>query len=235
MYCKNCGKEVVAGEKFCKECGTRVENVCPECGCSMEEGARFCGHCGYGMDEPVNGPIPPEAERNPESDVFLKVQKLTSILYLIAAGLLILIGFADVDYAWGDVALCCGIGMLVIGILGLMHKSLKAISINSIVFGALEIMLGLAAETSFFWDVVSIFIGVALLVPGILILLKKAWKTVSIVEIVFGSLVLLVGLGESEYDWGITALIAGAAFLATGIIWFVNLKKMHEPISNGRG
>lgn len=234
MYCKNCGKEVAAGEKFCKECGARVENVCPECGCSLEEGARFCGHCGYGMDGPVHDPILSEAERRPESDGFLKVQKLTSILYLIAAGLLILIGFADFGYAWGDVALCCGIGMLVIGILSLMHKSLKAISINSIVFGTLEILLGLVAETTFNWDVISIFIGVALLVPGILILLKKSWKSVSIVEIVFGSLVLLFGLSDSGYDWGITALIAGALFLATGIIWFVNLKKLYAPESNGR-
>ena len=26
MYCKNCGKEVKEGEKFCRECGTSLDN-----------------------------------------------------------------------------------------------------------------------------------------------------------------------------------------------------------------
>ncbi len=27
MYCKNCGKEIAAGAKFCMQCGTPVEDV----------------------------------------------------------------------------------------------------------------------------------------------------------------------------------------------------------------
>lgn len=206
-----------------------MENVCPSCGASLEEGAKFCGQCGYDTEKTSKVPVPSTAENKTEGDGFRKVQKLTGILYMIAAGLLLLIGFAVIEYAWGDIALCSGVGMLVIGILSLMHKSIKVISINSIVFGALLILLGFVGEMTFDWNTISFFTGVALLVPGILILLRKSWKAVSIVEIVFGSFVLLLGLADAEYDWGITALIAGAAFLATGIIQFVNVKKMYYP------
>ena len=26
MYCKNCGKEIIEGEKFCKNCGEKILN-----------------------------------------------------------------------------------------------------------------------------------------------------------------------------------------------------------------
>lgn len=54
MKCSNCGIEIKAGAKFCRECGTEVvektetlaKNTCPECGNILEENALFCNNCG---------------------------------------------------------------------------------------------------------------------------------------------------------------------------------------------
>ena len=34
--CKKCGTRLLAGAKFCSECGTPVETLCPKCGAKRE-------------------------------------------------------------------------------------------------------------------------------------------------------------------------------------------------------
>lgn len=50
MTCKNCGKSVPAGAKFCPSCGTKVEenakSFCSACGKELNPGAQFCQGCG---------------------------------------------------------------------------------------------------------------------------------------------------------------------------------------------
>ncbi len=50
MKCKNCGAELKIGDKFCTECGTKVETtrICPKCG--KETTGRYCIDCGYDLD-----------------------------------------------------------------------------------------------------------------------------------------------------------------------------------------
>lgn len=43
--CTNCGAALIAGAKFCPECGTKVVSVCPKCG-TPALGAKFCPECG---------------------------------------------------------------------------------------------------------------------------------------------------------------------------------------------
>ena len=54
VACKNCGRELNEGAKFCPECGAEViveefsdENqFCPSCGYKMPKGLKFCPECG---------------------------------------------------------------------------------------------------------------------------------------------------------------------------------------------
>lgn len=57
MKCQNCGCEVNASAKFCRECGAEVliqtealnVCICVECGNEVEENAIFCNNCGHRM------------------------------------------------------------------------------------------------------------------------------------------------------------------------------------------
>ena len=87
--CPTCQTLVVAGARFCPQCGqpmavepaVQVGEPCPECGLPTASGADFCGECGYhlestpapmsvapvpepgGVDQPVAGwPLPPAQE-----------------------------------------------------------------------------------------------------------------------------------------------------------------------------
>ena len=54
MICKNCGKQVPDGARFCRFCGTALteepatkkERVCPACGETGEENQLYCDKCG---------------------------------------------------------------------------------------------------------------------------------------------------------------------------------------------
>lgn len=49
MYCRNCGKEIQATDKFCPACGVTQaaeKRACPGCGSQIDETARVCKTCG---------------------------------------------------------------------------------------------------------------------------------------------------------------------------------------------
>ena len=47
--CISCGKALIAGSKFCPECGAQqpTNSFCPECGSKVNAGAKFCSTCGH--------------------------------------------------------------------------------------------------------------------------------------------------------------------------------------------
>jgi len=45
-FCSQCGKSVLAGAKFCSECGAPAQATCPQCGKTVDPTARFCQECG---------------------------------------------------------------------------------------------------------------------------------------------------------------------------------------------
>lgn len=52
--CPNCGKQNVAGVKFCSECGGKMEIAqvpCVKCGANLREGAKFCSECGSSQEK----------------------------------------------------------------------------------------------------------------------------------------------------------------------------------------
>lgn len=53
MKCKKCGASMLATDKFCNQCGWKVEKKarCPECGAALRDGAKFCPECGRMIGE----------------------------------------------------------------------------------------------------------------------------------------------------------------------------------------
>lgn len=49
--CTNCGVSLVAGAKFCSNCGTPVQTkkFCTNCGCQLDPNAKFCSNCGKAL------------------------------------------------------------------------------------------------------------------------------------------------------------------------------------------
>lgn len=49
VSCVGCGKELSAGDAFCRYCGKQQSKVCPKCGISMTAEASFCMKCGNSL------------------------------------------------------------------------------------------------------------------------------------------------------------------------------------------
>jgi class 3 adenylate cyclase/tetratricopeptide (TPR) repeat protein len=65
MKCTSCGHENPPGQKFCGECGGRLEAVCPSCQSKNPPGQKFCGECGTALTAGARAPAatptaPPE-------------------------------------------------------------------------------------------------------------------------------------------------------------------------------
>src|SRR4051794_6878947 len=50
MQCRQCQRENPAGQKFCGECGARLQAVCPACQTANPPDQKFCGECGARLD-----------------------------------------------------------------------------------------------------------------------------------------------------------------------------------------
>ncbi len=59
MKCTQCNSENLDSQKFCGQCGARLERVCPHCGARNPSEYRFCGECGADLSRPVE-PAPKE-------------------------------------------------------------------------------------------------------------------------------------------------------------------------------
>lgn len=48
QFCTNCGKEIAGGERFCSNCGTKIQTIdtCSNCGHAFAADAKFCPMCG---------------------------------------------------------------------------------------------------------------------------------------------------------------------------------------------
>jgi class 3 adenylate cyclase/tetratricopeptide (TPR) repeat protein len=47
MRCPNCQHDNPPENRFCEQCGDRLEACCPQCGHAVRPGVRFCGVCGH--------------------------------------------------------------------------------------------------------------------------------------------------------------------------------------------
>jgi class 3 adenylate cyclase/tetratricopeptide (TPR) repeat protein len=75
MKCHGCGHENASTQKFCGECGTRLEVVCAACQTANTPGQKFCGECGASLvaSEPAGAAVTPPprgAERFASPDAY---------------------------------------------------------------------------------------------------------------------------------------------------------------------
>jgi len=65
MKCSSCGHENTPAQKFCGECGARLELVCASCQTKNPPGQKFCGECGAPLanGRPASAPVEPPAPR----------------------------------------------------------------------------------------------------------------------------------------------------------------------------
>ena len=47
MQCLKCGTELIAGKKYCHNCGAPAATPCPNCGAAVDPSFRFCPDCGF--------------------------------------------------------------------------------------------------------------------------------------------------------------------------------------------
>ncbi len=53
MECPKCQFDNREGAKFCKECGTHLEEACRKCGTVYQHGSKFCDACGYKLGQEI--------------------------------------------------------------------------------------------------------------------------------------------------------------------------------------
>ena len=49
MKCPKCQSENPDTQKFCGQCGAKLEKVCPQCGSDNPPQYGFCGECGHSL------------------------------------------------------------------------------------------------------------------------------------------------------------------------------------------
>jgi len=103
MKCINCGHANTVGQKFCGECGARLDVLCAACQSKNPPGQKFCGECGapLGATPPAAAPVEvPRADRFafPESYTpkHLADKILTSRAALEGERKIVTVMFADV-------------------------------------------------------------------------------------------------------------------------------------------
>jgi membrane protease subunit (stomatin/prohibitin family) len=52
VECPNCHSVVIAGSKFCGECGTAMRKHCTNCNADLSPTAKFCAECGTAVNPP---------------------------------------------------------------------------------------------------------------------------------------------------------------------------------------
>jgi class 3 adenylate cyclase/tetratricopeptide (TPR) repeat protein len=75
VSCPSCQAENRAGARFCRTCGTPLEQACPACGAAVAEGQAFCDACGHNLAATA----PPEPQRTAE-------RRLVSVLFADLVG-----------------------------------------------------------------------------------------------------------------------------------------------------
>ena len=92
-----------------------------------------------------------------------KTPKAIGIINVIFGAITACVGISDIDYDWGIIALVCGLGLLVSGILQLVNKTGKVLGILQLIAGIAEI--GLACLCiDYDWGIISGLIGIGMFV-----------------------------------------------------------------------
>jgi class 3 adenylate cyclase/tetratricopeptide (TPR) repeat protein len=96
MKCPKCQFENPQGQKFCGECGTKLEIVCPKCNSLNPPQFKFCGECGYDLSKPLEAPPLDYSVPKSYTPRFLAEKILTTRSAMEGERKLVTVLFADV-------------------------------------------------------------------------------------------------------------------------------------------
>lgn len=106
LVCKNCGSELPQNALFCQVCGAKVENIektskrtCPNCGSKVEGGTTFCQECGVNVFTGEKSKRATPASNSPAGKIDFNVLVKPSIISLIVAIILSIIG-VGIGFSW---------------------------------------------------------------------------------------------------------------------------------------
>ena len=71
MKCPKCQFENIEGDRFCNECGGKLETTCPKCGRANQPGSNFCNQCGHQLFLPAK----PSSKELSFDEKLIKIQK----------------------------------------------------------------------------------------------------------------------------------------------------------------
>ncbi|MCK5487354.1 MAG: zinc ribbon domain-containing protein [Desulfobacterales bacterium] len=89
MKCPKCQFENPEGDKFCNECGSKLQLACPECGKVNPTGSKFCNECGERLERAVETEkaVPEvEGERKHVTVLFTDLSGYTTMSERLAPG-----------------------------------------------------------------------------------------------------------------------------------------------------
>lgn len=89
MKCPKCQFENPEGDKFCNECGSKLQLACPECGKVNPTGSKFCNECGERLERAVETEkaVPEvEGERKHVTVLFTDLSGYTAMSERLAPG-----------------------------------------------------------------------------------------------------------------------------------------------------
>jgi len=72
MKCQKCQHENPDTQKFCGECGSKLERVCPNCSADNPSEYKFCGECGSDLRQSIETPPGDDVDQEspfPESTI----------------------------------------------------------------------------------------------------------------------------------------------------------------------
>lgn len=201
MYCVNCGNEIKDGKEYCTKCGVKMDSLEQQKDTSIQDNRSYNK----------------------------KLQRPTGIINIVICAILLLIGIADSNYEYGAIAMITGAVGITVGILQVLYIRENIFGIIRVVGGSILIFVSFFLDWNYDWAYIGMLLGISLLVNGILLLLKKSFKAKPVLNIVFGSLLVLWGIAGG-YDWGIISFLSGVAILLEGILGLVDV---HKNTTNG--
>jgi class 3 adenylate cyclase len=88
VRCSNCQTEVQPGQKFCPECGNRLDAACANCGAALSPGAKFCAECGTPTQATTAQPAatPAASQPTPVAEAPVAERRLVSVLFVDLVG-----------------------------------------------------------------------------------------------------------------------------------------------------
>jgi class 3 adenylate cyclase len=86
VRCSNCQSEVLTGQKFCPECGVRLDAACAACGAALSPNAKFCPECGTPTQAAGRPSATASAPPAAAAEVPVAERRLVSVLFADLVG-----------------------------------------------------------------------------------------------------------------------------------------------------